>query len=263
MLTVLENKKGLFVEFEGKKVKVGGLLSTNMKLLLDKENGYEVVGVSIAPAKIAGYEVCPSASEGCRSACIYTSGRGRFNATQIARIKRKLLFFQNNKAFKLQLFKEIASFVKSCERKNVKPAIRLNVFSDIPYEIVYPELFTEFPEVKFYDYTKRIDRVKSKTLPKNYHLTYSRSENTTDLQVLDLLNMGVNVAIPFNCSKDKLPKTYLGMEVINGDKSDIRFLDKVGVIVGLSVKGDSKVKKSDNGCNGFIVNPNNKRFNLL
>ena len=46
MLTVLENKKGLFVEFEGNRVKVGGLLSTNMKLLLDKENGYEVDSVS-------------------------------------------------------------------------------------------------------------------------------------------------------------------------------------------------------------------------
>jgi hypothetical protein len=263
MITINENTKGLFVEFEGNRVKVGELLSTNMKLLLDKENGYEVVGVSIAPAKIGGYEVCIGRSDGCTEACIYVSGRGRFTATQIARIKRKLLFFQNNKAFKLQLFKELTSFVKSCKRKGVKPAVRLNVFSDIPYEIVYPELFTQFSGVRFYDYTKRIDRVKSKTLPKNYHLTYSRSENTTDLQVLDLLNMGINVAIPFNCSKDKLPKTYLGMEVINGDKSDIRFLDKVGVIVGLSVKGDSKVKRSDNGCNGFIVNPNNKRFNLL
>lgn len=256
-------KSQLLVNFEGITVKVGSLLTTNMKLALDQENGYEVVGISIAPAKIGGYQVCRDASEGCLKACIYKSGHGRFTNTQIARIKRKLLFFQNNKAFKLQLFKELTSFSKSCKRNGIKPAVRLNVFSDIPYEIVYPELFTEFPEIMFYDYTKRVDRVKSKTLPKNYHLTFSRSENTTDLQVLDLVNSGINVAIPFNCSKDKLPKTYLGMEVINGDKSDIRFLDKVGVIVGLSVKGDSKVKKSDNNCNGFIVNPNNKRFNLL
>lgn len=258
-------KNQLLVEFEGSMQKVGKLLSTNMKLALDKENGYEVVGISIAPAKIAGYEVCTGSSVGCREACIYVSGHGRFTNTQIARIKRKLLFFQNNKAFKLQLFKELTSFVKSCKRKGVKPAVRLNVFSDIPYEIVYPDLFTSFPSIMFYDYTKRIDRVESKTLPKNYHLTYSRSENTTDLEIIELLNLGVNVAIPFNCRKDALPKTYLGKEVINGDKSDIRFLDKAGVIVGLSVKGDSKVKKSDNNCNGFIVdaNPTNKRFNLL
>lgn len=35
---------------------------------------------------------------------------------------------------------------------------------------------------------------------------------------------------------DKLPKTYNGYEVIDGDLSDMRFKDKKGVVVGLKYK---------------------------
>jgi hypothetical protein len=56
--------------------------------------------------------------------------------------------------------------------------------------------------------------------------------------------MGGNVAVVF----DELPKTYLGYEVINGDDTDLRFLDKKGVVVGLKAKGKGKYDKT-----GFVV----------
>jgi hypothetical protein len=46
----------------------------------------------------------------------------------------------------------------------------------------------------------------------------------------------------------ELPETYLGKPVINGDESDLRFLDAQGVIVGLVAKGKAKKDKS-----GFVV----------
>jgi hypothetical protein len=55
---------------------------------------------------------------------------------------------------------------------------------------------------------------------------------------------GGNVAVVFN----ELPETYLGKPVINGDESDLRFLDPKGVIVGLKAKG--KAIKDDSG---FVV----------
>jgi len=70
-----------------------------------------------------------------------------------------------------------------------------------------------------------------KELPTNYHLTFSRSE-TNDIKALELLNKGFNVAMVF----DKTPETFRGFEVINGDKDDLRFLDKQNVIVGLKYK---------------------------
>lgn len=246
----------LFVEFEGTMQKVGKLLSTNMKLSKDKLAGYDVTGIQLAPANIAGYEVCPSRSKGCSKACIYSSGRGRFTNTQIARIKRKLLFFQYKNTFKSQLIKEITAFVKKCIKNNVKPAIRLNVFSDLPYERIFPELFTMFPMVSYYDYTKVKSRLDKSKLPSNYHLTFSRSEDTSDNEVLEIIKAGFNVAIPFNTKKHQLPKSFLGIPVIDGDMSDIRFLDNKASIVGLSVKGDNDVRKSIDLCNGFIVDVN-------
>jgi len=48
-----------------------------------------------------------------------------------------------------------------------------------------------------------------------------------------------------------LPKTYLGKEVINGDKNDlINALNSDNKIVGLLAKGKAKTSDSD-----FIVNP--------
>jgi hypothetical protein len=35
---------------------------------------------------------------------------------------------------------------------------------------------------------------------------------------------------------DKLPETFAGYEVINGDENDLRFKDKRGVVVGLKYK---------------------------
>ena len=49
--------------------------------------------------------------------------------------------------------------------------------------------------------------------------------------------MGGNVAVVF---RNQLPKTWNGYEVVNGDESDLRFLDKKGVVVGLIEKGMAK-----------------------
>ena len=82
------------------------------------------------------------------------------------------------------------------------------------------------------------------SLPSNYHLTFSRSE-ANEAQALDVLKAGGNVACVFSGS---LPETYLGFRVINGDESDLRFLDPSGVIVGLKAKGKAKKDAS-----GFVI----------
>lgn len=113
--------------------------------------------------------------------------------------------------------------------------IRLNGTSDIPYENLRvfeggKNIFEVFPKVKFYDYTKNYTRF-DKVLPKNYTLTFSRSE-TNNEKAMELLERGFNVAMVF----DKTPKKYEGYKVINGDKDDLRFKDPKNVIVGLKYK---------------------------
>ena len=48
--------------------------------------------------------------------------------------------------------------------------------------------------------------------------------------------------------RDKLPETFKGKKVINGDLTDLRFLDPKKIIVGLKAKGKAKKDYS-----GFVI----------
>jgi hypothetical protein len=73
------------------------------------------------------------------------------------------------------------------------------------------------------------------------------------------LDYGVNVAVPFydkQTLKPTIPQEWQGMPVINGDKSDLRFLDPKGVIVALKTKlpkSMAKRKAMIKKSNGFFV----------
>ena len=104
-----------------------------------------------------------------------------------------------------------------------------------------------FPDVQFYDYTKHFNRMRKYVrgeMPKNYHLTYSRSECNQKLVEI-ISELGGNIATVF---RNELPKTWLGKEVINGDETDLRFLDGKNKIVGLIEKGRAKKDET-----GFVV----------
>ena len=84
-------------------------------------------------------------------------------------------------------------------------------------------------------------------LPENYHLTFSRSEDTKDSEVKEFCSAGGNVAVVF---RGHLPSEWKGIKVIDGDVSDLRFQDEQGVIVGLVAKGLGKKDET-----GFVVEP--------
>ena len=133
-----------------------------------------------------------------------------------------------------------------------KIAIRLNGTSDIDHLNLLQRysginfLDSFYSDLLFYDYTKNINHVK-RYAGSNYKLTFSRSENN-DKDCQTALSFGTNVAAVF---KGSLPETFNGYKVINGDKTDLRYFDPSGVIVGLVAKG--KAKKD---CSGFVINQN-------
>jgi hypothetical protein len=55
----------------------------------------------------------------------------------------------------------------------------------------------------------------------------------------------VNIAVVFS---GPLPKIWRGRKVIDGDTTDLRFLDPRGIIVGLKAKGRAKSENS-----GFVI----------
>jgi hypothetical protein len=216
----------------------------NTKTVKGEKKGYMTFIMHLAPARLSGYQTCPMASQGCAAACLNTAGRGRFTKTQEARIKKTRWFFEDRSTFMLQLAKDIQAAIRKASRENMVPTIRLNGTSDIRWETIeigeYANIMEMFPTVQFYDYTKIVNR---RDIPANYHLTFSRAEdNETNAEVM--LALGFNVAAVFKT----LPATYLGVPVISGDDTDLRFLDPKGVVVGLTAKGKAKADTS-----GFVV----------
>ena len=226
-------------------IKTTLLTSGNQKILKGEKLGYITKGIHLAPANLAGYEVCRWRSKGCTASCLNTAGRGQMNSVQQSRIAKTKLFFEQKMDFFNKLSKEIASTIKSSLKKEMQAVFRLNLTSDISWENEVNEdgitIFDKFPETQFYDYTKSFTRMaqslgKHNEFPENYHLTFSRSEHNDNLCQM-VLELGGNVAVVF---RNQLPKTWKGYEVINGDETDLRFLDKKGVVVGLIEKGMAK-----------------------
>ena len=225
-------------------------IDTNAKTIKGQKKGFMTGILYLAPSNESGaMNTCPQASAGCRAACLYTAGRGRFNNVKDARIRKTKEFVYNREGFMLQLANDIRSLVKKAERAGMIPCVRLNGTSDIAWEDVKVEgarnIFELFNSIQFYDYTKRVERLVSfRVSPiKNYHITFSRSESN-ELKTNLAMSLGHNIAVVF---KD-IPERWQGWEVVSGDESDLRFLDKDNVIVGLKAKGDAKKDKI-----GFVV----------
>lgn len=221
------------------------LSSNNAKLEKGEKFGWYTVGLSLAPASLSGRNFCPHASAGCKAACLYTSGHGRFDAVKNARLARSHFFIRDRAGFLSQLKTEIRKAEKKAQKMGARLAVRLNVMSDLPWHELID--MGEFKGVQFYDYTPNVKRAlqyAAGELPENYQITFSRKEDNAD-SVNVALSAGVNVAAVF---AGKLPETYLGKPVVNGDLSDLRFLDPAGCIVGLVAKGDGKKDKS-----GFVI----------
>jgi hypothetical protein len=240
------------------------LLSTgNPKVLKGMSQGYNTYILHLAPANLSGYETCPKRTDGCTAACLNTAGRGGMfkrgentNVIQQARIRKTKMFFENRVEFMTTLVKDIELGIKQSKKMELVPVFRLNGTSDLSwekYEVVrngklFRNIFTAFPEVQFYDYTKVLGRkVKEYS---NYQLTFSAADGN-DSDVLRAMNEGLNVAVVFGIKKTlPMPVDYLNRPVFNGDESDLRFLDPKGVIVGLYAKG--KAKKD---TTGFVKYP--------
>jgi hypothetical protein len=229
------------------------LLSTNnSKTIKGEKLGYMTFILYMSPytANSKGINICSHASTGCAEVCLVGSGLGGiYDIVKQGRLNKTEYFLKDRLAFLHKLANEIAE-IKRIKKDKAIVTIRLNGTSDLPYEKYRvfeggKNIFELFPDTQFYDYTKNHLRFR-KVLPDNYHLTFSRSE-TNEAKAIELLKNGYNVAMVF----DKLPKTYKGFEVINGDLDDLRFLDKKNVIVGLKYKSNTGTGGKERNLEAF------------
>lgn len=181
----------------------------------------------LAPATESGHNTCPLHTPECARACLHFAGRGAMQKVQQARIRRTQLYFNDRTTFITQLIQDIQAVIKAATAQNLKPVFRLNGTSDIRWE--NHNIPQAFPNVTFYDYTKMFNR----KVPANYHLTYSFSGHNLK-ECLTALSAGSNVAVPFL----KVPSTWMGYPVLDGDADDWRFRNVGGpFIIGLKAKG--------------------------
>lgn len=236
------------------------LTSNNAKTVKGEKLGVKTYIMYLSPftQNSKGINLCSHASKGCAEACLFSSGMGGIYTTvQNARIKKTEFFLRDRKSFLYQLKEEIENAIR-LNKDKFKVVFRLNGTSDIRFEKFKvfenntKNIFEIFPDVQFYDYTKNHLRFNTE-LPNNYHLTFSRSE-TNDKKAFEILSKGYNVAMVFT----KTPMEYKGFKVVNGDETDLRYLDEKNVIVGLKYKNLTG-RGADNSLgikSGFVIDTN-------
>lgn len=214
-------------------------IATDAKTKKGLGRGYLTGILYLAPEKLSGVNMCPSASKGCTAACLFSAGRGAFASITKQRIIKTLAYHFDSPRFVESIKKSIRSLITKAENSAMTPVVRLNGTSDILWER-NTDILQSFPNITFYDYTKIAKRFLL-SVPDNYHLTLSLSENNdTDARLA--LSKGHNVAAVW---RKELPPNLWGYRVVNGDESDLRFLDPKGCVVGLKAKG--KAKKDASG----------------
>ena len=195
-----------------------------------------------------GRNLCPHASKGCAAACLVSAGRGAFSNVIKARVNKTELFIKNKLAFLNKLADEITQETHKAKQGGYKVAFRLNGTSDVDFVYMLKKYgFLDIedlqPDAVFYDYTKNIQKaIRYKAHP-NYTVTFSRAEDNAINTALAIKH-GINVAAVFN----ELPETWRGVEVVDGDKSDLQMLKYNGVILGLKAKGAARKDKT-----GFTI----------
>ena len=204
---------------------------------------------------LSGYQQCPSAGE-CIAYCIgeHAGAVVRYEAIMEARIRNTRLSVENPAEFFALLYADLRRARDVCYTEKRFLACRLNTFSDRAWEVERPEIFTDFYDVQFYDYTKirgRVDRFLAGKFPPNYHLTYSLSERTPTGYAGRVLDQGGTVAVAIDISirsSRALPKEYIvdgkSYPTIDGDVTDLRFLDKLGCVILLRAKGNALTKQN-------------------
>ncbi|MCH2217079.1 MAG: hypothetical protein MK076_03215 [Flavobacteriales bacterium] len=223
-------------------------IDQNAKTVKGQKQGY-MTGISymLPSDHLTKETVCPI-SDNCKNDCLAFAGRLKFTQLQFTLLAKKIFFLDCFEGWKELLNDNVIKLKTKAEKANLIPVARINGTSDISPKH-FEDIIKKHPEVQFYDYTKYINNYKRRLLGyvDNYHITYSFDGSIKGFEnMTQALNEGINVTVVF---ADKLPETWNGYKVINGDETDLRFLDEKPVIVGLKFKGN--INKLN--CKDFVV----------
>jgi len=201
-------------------------VDSSQKVLKGKKENFQTLILYLSAGKNAGKDVCSFASTGCRLACLVESGhallekRAGKNVIALARmVKTWLTIYRKDIAIEI-LKKEIELASARAKRKGHKFAVRLNGTSDLDFY----EVYSAFPNVQFYDYTKDPNRVPLS----NYYLTFSYSQANAARVKHYKQASARGQAIAFPVRSDEFEQACKIPDCFSMDTTDLRFLDKEG-----------------------------------
>jgi hypothetical protein len=291
-----------------------GLLRENAKLIkaLSKGRGSTQVGLNLVPESsvFVGHgagnrekrfewkrlprvptrksTLCAGASDACKSACLQFAGQNVSPTAVNSKHRATIALLERPLEFARILVESCTRFAARAKKNKLYPYVRLNVLSDVPWELVIPGMFDLIKGRRrvqgrmrnhfFYDYTKLSGR--GVEAPESYHLTFSFSgtnmaachgelREATNVTVAflhvrrdemtgEVVPIGrrgrekkVRAGTPREEYKLALPKVWggesgLGLPVMDGDKDDLRPLDKhQGAWVGLRYKAAAGITDAE------------------
>jgi hypothetical protein len=226
-------------------------IDTNAKTIKGVKYNIETAILYLSPGTKSGCNLCPmSRIAMCEEPCLDEAGRGAMGTVQMSRLRKTLYLLQYPELFYAQLKREIEKHCIHAVKKGFIPAIRLNGTSDWRWENYIWDFMVESSTTygaKFYDYTKIVNRVIPDTDVYDLTFSYSGVEAYQPF-VLKALSKRLRMAVVFR-DRESIPSEFMGMECIDGDDSDVRFIEPHGVVVALYAKGKAKKDTS-----GFVVN---------
>ncbi len=225
-------------------------LDGNAKTVKGNKKGFKTAILYMAPANMSGVNLCPAAFiADCVGACLFTAGRGAMTSVAMSRL-RKALFFQQYRAEAIAMIMgELTRFEAKAARDDWTLLVRLNGTTDIRWENY--GIMQAFPNVQFYDYTKLANR---RNVPANYDLTFSYSGVAAYQPFVRMaFNAGQRVAVVFRDRETVAAMIangaqFMGLDLVDGDDTDIRHIEPQGVVVALYAKGEAK-----HDTTGFVV----------
>lgn len=204
---------------------------------------------------------CLRKTKECGASCLVYSGQNNLDRyNYIIKFAKSRALLEQPLAFCRVLIDAVG---RHARREHVWPFCRLNVFSDIPWELFFPDIFRLYPEMWFYDYTKVPGRQPVENGVDNYDLTFSYSGRNKEEMIFELTEMNRRVAVVFATEKHVLPRFAWDIPVVDADISDFRPLDPPNpgtgspkpVVVGLAYKdplGNMHAKQMQS-LNVFVV----------
>lgn len=216
------------------------LLGSGTKTEKGEGLGYLTSVVYMSPAREAfapgdKRTLCPMATNACSAACLGAkAGRMIMQPVKRSRLWKATLYLGARDLWRELLRAEVERFERTAKSAGLAPVVRVDGSTDTGEGA---RLVEAFPAVTFYDYSKVPTRALAHAGDASYRVTLSYSgQNGEDAG--RVLTAGGNVAVVFSTAKgEALPTEWRGARVIDGDVTDLRFLDpQGGYVVGLRFK---------------------------